>query len=348
MIQAMGAPLPSVVLWEVTYACPLRCIHCYSESGVRPSRQLGYDEMLRVAEALARMGPRVVHLSGGEPLVVRGLLDVVERLAAAGVAVVLTTSGHGLTPELASGLSRLCHSIHVSVDGADAATHDRIRGRDGSFASALEALAAWNELSRLRRGAGGPPVRFGIDFVLLRSNFHQLRRVVTELVPRFGELEFVIGNGVVPQGLASREGFEDDLLTDEQTAQLADPEWIASLAALAPDGVVVQLRDNVDLRMHPDLVESGTAWTLDRLIVEPDGEVRALEVYEGHVGNVLTDSPEVLWERTRARRSHPLVRGELATVHSSAEWAAATRRIDRHFASPADQERLDRRKPYTR
>ena len=44
--------LPSVVLWEITYACPLRCTHCYTESGRRPSRQLSLDQMLA---ACARM-----------------------------------------------------------------------------------------------------------------------------------------------------------------------------------------------------------------------------------------------------------------------------------------------------
>lgn len=47
----MIAPPPDVV-WDITYACPLRCTHCYSESGRRPARQLSRAELIRVADAL--------------------------------------------------------------------------------------------------------------------------------------------------------------------------------------------------------------------------------------------------------------------------------------------------------
>ncbi|OLZ64220.1 hypothetical protein AV521_36125 [Streptomyces sp. IMTB 2501] len=55
-------------MWDTTYACPLRCSHCYNESGRRPARQLSPADMLRVAGALIDFGPRVVALSGADPL----------------------------------------------------------------------------------------------------------------------------------------------------------------------------------------------------------------------------------------------------------------------------------------
>lgn len=338
-------PHPSVVLWELSYACPLRCTHCYSESGVRPSRQLARDEMMEVADALAAFGPRVVHLSGGEPLIVRGLLDVAARLADKGVDVVLTTSGWGLDDTLARGIAELFHSVHVSVDGPDAATHDRVRGKSGSFDAALAALEAFDALSRAGRSRGRR-LRFGIDYVVLRSTFDSMSRLILEVVPNFPELEFVIFNGVVPQGLASREGYEVELLTDDQMRALGDLDFVDSLEKLAPKGVKLAVRDNLDLMMHPELVKEGAAWTLDRLIVEPDGMVRALEVYEGHVGDVRKESLETLWQRVQERRRDPLVTGELGRVRSSVEWARATREIDRNFASTDDLVRLGKRKPY--
>jgi MoaA/NifB/PqqE/SkfB family radical SAM enzyme len=292
--------------------------------------------MLRIADALATIRPRVVHLSGGEPLIVPGFIAVAERLRDHGISVVLTTSGFGLDDALAAAVARTCHSVHVSVDGADAETHDRIRGRAGSFAAALTALGRLDALG----------TRYGIDFVVLRSNFDQIERLLTKVVPRFPRLEFVILNGVVPQGLASRESYEPELLTDEQTRLLGEEGFQERLQALAPPGVVVSPRDNLDLKMHPELVEEGVAWTLDRLIVEPDGLIRALEVYEGHVGNLLEEPAQALWDRVCERRRHPLVQEATAQARSSGEWAAAARRIDRSFASPADLVRLARRKAY--
>ncbi len=339
-------PLPSVVLWEVTYACPLRCPFCYSESGLRPSRALPLEQMLRVADRLLTIRPRVVHLSGGEPLVVKGLFEVAERLQRGGVQVVLTTSGFGLDAEAARGIGASCHSVHVSIDGPDAVLHDRLRGREGSFAAALDGLGLLDRLSRARREAGQPRVRFGIDCVVLRSNFDALPRLVTDVAARFPELEFVIFNGVVPQGLASRAGYEEELLDEAQMAALDSGELERSLTLLGGGRLAVFTRNNFDLQMHPETVRDGTAWTLDRMIVEPDGAVRAMEVYEGTVGNVLDESLDLLWARSCDRRRDPFVAEQLAKVHSAAEWSAATRVIDRRFAVDKELVRLDKRRPY--
>lgn len=337
-------PLPSVILWEVTYACPLRCPFCYSESGLRPARALPVDEMLRVADRLLTIHPRVVHLSGGEPLLAAGLFPAAERLQRGGVQVVLTTSGFGLDAEAARAIGAFCHSVHVSVDGPDAALHDRLRGREGSFAAALEALALLDRLARARREAGLPRLRFGIDCVVVRSNFDALPRLITEVAARFSEIEFVIYNGVVPQGLASRAGYEEELLDEAQMAALDSGELERAFSALG--SVAVFTRNNFDLQMHPDTVREGTAWTLDRMIVEPDGAVRAMEAYEGTVGNVLDEPLDVLWRRSCERRSDPFVSDLLRNVRSTAEWSAATRTIDRRFAPLAELTRLDKRRPY--
>jgi MoaA/NifB/PqqE/SkfB family radical SAM enzyme len=233
----------------------------------------------------------------------------------------------------------------VSVDGAEATTHDRLRGKAGSFDAALGALALLDELSRRRRAEQSRPVRFGVDCVVVQSNFDELPELVARLSNRFSELEFIIFNAVVPQGLASRESYEAELLTDAQMNRLESDELMATLRARAAGHVRLFTRTNLDLQMHPTLVAEDTAWTLDRLIVEPDGMVRALEVYEGHVGNVLVDPdpPEVLWQRVAERRSHPFVVEQLSNVRTSSEWAAAARKIDRFFASPADLVRINKR-----
>jgi MoaA/NifB/PqqE/SkfB family radical SAM enzyme len=338
--------LPSVVQWEITYACPLRCSHCYSESGSRPARQLTGARLFALTDALAAMKPRVVHVSGGEPLLVGELTEVASRLRSAGVSVVLTTSGFGLDEARARELAEVFHSIHVSVDGADKRTHDRIRGRAGSFAAAMNALALFDGVAAERRRAGTAPLRFGIDFVVLRSNFGELERVVTDLAPRFRELEWLIFNGVVPVGLASRESYEPELLTDEMRRRLGDEELAGALQAAAPEGVIVVLRDNFDLSLHPEIQSEGSAWTLDRLVVEPDGEVRALGAYEGLVGSLLDEPIEVLWARALERRNDPRVVEALAGVRTARDWAAAARRLDLEFAPPRELVRIRKRKPY--
>src|SRR3954464_3690333 len=87
------SPLPAIVNWDITYACPLRCSHCYSDSGRRPSRQLPLEEALRLCDVLVSMRPRFVCICGGEPLLVKGLPQIAERLVAGGIRTIIYTSG---------------------------------------------------------------------------------------------------------------------------------------------------------------------------------------------------------------------------------------------------------------
>src|SRR5882672_633144 len=57
---------PVHVVWEITLACDLKCMHCGSRAGHRRPRELDTRECLEVVDALARLGTREVSLIGGE------------------------------------------------------------------------------------------------------------------------------------------------------------------------------------------------------------------------------------------------------------------------------------------
>ncbi|MET7550844.1 radical SAM protein [Streptomyces sp. NPDC005500] len=333
---------PSVVIWDITYACPLRCIHCYSESGRRPTRQLAADDLLRVAGALISLRPAEVALAGGEPLLVPGMMAAAERISAAGIQVSVYTSGWTLRPEQVEELAGVFTRIHVSVDGATAPVHDGIRGRTGSFERAMNALDFLDDAAELRRAEKGSPIAFGVDWVAVRSNFHEIERFCTDIAPRFRNLAFAGFGAAVPSGLASRQSFADrELLSDAQASLLKHVDFTAHLRSLLPDSVRMTTTDNRMLQMRPDQVERGEV--MPGLQVEPDGEVRAMPIYEGTVGNILTENPYDLWARSVARWSHPVVTEALSGAYSMQEWAQAARRIDYHFGSAAVRARIDAR-----
>ena len=327
---------PLEVIWDITYACPLRCSHCYSASGRRPTRQLDHREMLRVADAIVAMKPFGVSIAGGEPLLVNGVFEIAERMSAAGTKVALFTGGWSLRPEMVEDIARHFFRVSVSVDGATAAVHDRIRGRRGSYDRAMNGLTMLDEAARERR------LSFGIDYVVVRSNFHQLDDLCTVVAPTFANLEFIAFGAVVPEGLASREGFaEHELLADSQVSQLGSHEFRERLRSLAPPSVQVTATDNLALQMRPDRIRRGVFFPA--LQIEPDGEVRAMPAYEGTVGNVLTDSPASLWRRAVERWHDPFVVDVLTPVRTMEQWAEATRKIDYHFGSAAVRALIDRR-----
>ncbi|MFF4406717.1 radical SAM protein [Streptomyces sp. NPDC001404] len=347
---AEGGPVnmhngPAGVIWDITYACPLRCMHCYSESGRRPSRQPSHGELLRIAEALASLRAQEVAIAGGEPLLVRGLFEIIERFSRVGSPVVLYTSGWTVDAALAEELLRTVHGVAVSLDGATAEVHDRIRGRMFSFERAVRALELLDEASRALKARGETPGVFGVEVAVMRSNHHQVEAFCSDIAPRFPEMRHLVFGVTIPAGLASREGFVDhELLDDEQVRRLCDPGTLTFLKALAPTGLRVAVEDNRREMMHPDSVAKGEA--LPVMHVTPDGDVHAMPIYEGRVGNVLDESPHVLWERALARRSDPFVVETLAPVVTMRDWAQAVRRIDRHFGSAEDLARIGRRSAF--
>ena len=339
-------PTPRFIVWDITFACPLRCTHCYSESGRRRSRQLGADDLLRVTDAMIAASPSAIILSGGEPLLLPEIFAVAERMVAAGVAVILYTSGWHFDPAMLLEITRLMARVTVSIDGATAEVHDRIRGRAGSFGRAMDTLAqldcAFGELRR--RGERTPEL--GVDFVVMQYNFHQIREFCVLVSSRFLELSSISFGSVSPTGLASRPDFEGELLEDEQVRALADGRLAAELQGLVPPSIVVSTTDNRRTQLHPDVLAAGG--DLPPLQVEPDGLVRAMPLYEGTVGSLLKEPLAVLWERAIERWSDPFVVETLRPVTTMRAWAEATRRLDQRFGSADDLARIARRPRYTR
>jgi MoaA/NifB/PqqE/SkfB family radical SAM enzyme len=337
-------PPPSDVVWDITYACPLRCVHCYSESGRRPSRQLDRDGLFRVAEVLIAMKPRAIVFSGGEPLAVPELLELAGRFEAAGVAAHLYTGGWGLRPQMAEPLADNFSKITVSVDGATAGTHDRIRGRAGSFERAMAALARLDEAIGGRRRSGRPSPALGIDFTVMRGNWDEMEAMCSVAAQRFSYLDYLHFGAVTPSGLASRAGFAaTESLTAQQLGSLAGQDLARRMASLVPPTLGVFTSDNSAFLMHPDRLAAGE---IPALQVEPDGRLRAMPIYEGTVGSLLEEDPLVLWERAVRRWQDPFVDRLLRSAADPARSAAVSRRIDWSFGTDEDRARILARPAY--
>jgi len=340
-------PTPRFIVWDITYACALRCVHCYSESGRRPSRQLNAADLYRVTDAMIAVHPKAIVLAGGEPLLVKELFSVAQRMVDAGVEVFLYTGGWGFVPAMLPSIMDVCARVTVSIDGATADVHDRIRGRAGAFERAMGALGQLDRaVGELRRGGRRGPT-LGVDFVVMQSNVHQLRDFCVDVVPRFAALSYVSFGAVIPTGLASRPSFaEQELLSEEQVSLLGDGRMAQELQSLAPPSVTIHTTDNRMFQLHPDLLAAGM--DIPPMQVEPDGKVRAMPIYEGTVGSLLSESVSVLWERAMERWSDPFVVETLRPAITGKQWAEATRRIDHRFGSAQDTARIARRPTYTR
>ncbi len=179
---------------SVTDRCNFRCVYCRSGESATPTTELPIAGYAHMIELLVGLGVDKVRLTGGEPLLRQGLLDLVRHIRTLRSAfdqeghpthdgrqieIALTTNGHLLAPMAgdlkAAGLDR----VTVSMDAVDPETFARITRVPRSFQRVLDGIHAAQD-------AGLGPVK--VNCVLLRGwNDDQI-----ELFGEFARREQVI------------------------------------------------------------------------------------------------------------------------------------------------------------
>lgn len=131
---------PIYCVWEITLRCDLACRHCGSRAGHARSDELSTEQCLDLVRQMAELGVKEVTLIGGEAYLRDDWTEIVRAIRAHGMQATMTSGGRGITAERAKMAAEAgLQSVSISIDGLEA-THDRLRGVDGSFRSALEAL----------------------------------------------------------------------------------------------------------------------------------------------------------------------------------------------------------------
>jgi radical SAM protein len=134
---------PFLVIWELTQACDLSCVHCRAcAQPLRHPLELSTDEGKRLIDEVADMRVPVFVLTGGDPLKRPDVFDLVEYASSRGVRISLTPSATPLLTRDAvaelkrRGLARLA----ISLDGPTAEIHDAFRRVPGSYDWTLDAV----------------------------------------------------------------------------------------------------------------------------------------------------------------------------------------------------------------
>ncbi len=133
------APL-SLAMLCITPRCPHACPYCYNAQDHGPEELLPTALLVDALRDLADAGVHNVFLSGGEPML---RLDDLPTLIQADrrLGVWLVSTGHGMAPGTMGRLATEgLRGVMLSIDGLDAAKHDTVKGREGSWAEACRAL----------------------------------------------------------------------------------------------------------------------------------------------------------------------------------------------------------------
>ena len=217
MIDVYGREITYLRL-SVTDRCDLRCAYCMPQAMrfLPRAEVLGLDELDRMASAFIRCGVRKLRLTGGEPLVRKGIIDLVAGLSrhlrtGALDELTLTTNGTQLARH-AEALA--CHGIrraNVSLDTLNPATFTRLtRGGDlGEVVAGIDAA----------RAAG---LRVKLNTVALRDdNVSETTELVAWARARNCDISFI---EVMPMGAVDAERIDQHVPLSQVRARI-EARW---------------------------------------------------------------------------------------------------------------------------
>lgn len=198
-----------VVVWNVTRACNLKCVHCYAHAtDDATSNELSTDEGRRMIDDLAEFGVPVLLFSGGEPLVRKDLPELAAYAVEKGMRAVISTNGTLIRRETAQTLKQIGLSyVGISLDGLEP-VNDHFRGVKGAFAKAMTGIRNCQE-------AG---IKVGLRFTINKQNVQEIDGIFDLLEEM--EIPRVCFYHLVYAGRGS-EMVKDDL-THEQTRAAVD------------------------------------------------------------------------------------------------------------------------------
>src|SRR5215470_15277731 len=161
---------PRLIFWEVTKGCNLRCVHCRATATELSSpTDLPTAKALDIIDQIAEVSHPILVLSGGEPLYRSDIFQLACYAGEKNLRVALATNGTLVTKEVARMIAdSSIKRVSISLDGADANTHDTFRGIPGAFEAALYGFRNLKEV--------GMSVQ--INMTIARHNAEQLPAVL--------------------------------------------------------------------------------------------------------------------------------------------------------------------------
>lgn len=213
---------PFIVVWEITRACALHCVHCRAEAQHRRHPdELSTEEGKRLLDEIQSMDSPIFVFTGGDPLIREDLFELAAYGKSIGLRVSMTPSA---TPRVTIDSMKKAAEIGLdrwafSLDGSNAAIHDRFRGTSGSFDLTMRSLAYLREL--------GMPLQ--INTTVCVHNKHDLPHIAN-LLTEMGVVMWSVFF-LVPTG----RGKDDDMISPEEGEEIL--HWLAELGERVPFGV---------------------------------------------------------------------------------------------------------------
>lgn len=254
---------PYVISWNLTYRCNLACEHCYLDAGWKPRvrtpefadrRELDTQQCKKIIDDIVDFAPECVTiLTGGEPLLRRDILEIIQYGHQRALWMVVGTNGVLITESLAIRLKEEgVRGLALSLDSVDPQRHDAFRRVRGAWENTVNGAALLNQVE----------LPFIVQTTVARLNLNELEEIAefacSELEARVWNLYFLVPSG-----------------RGQFTSDLEPEEYDRVLAALR------RIQKNYKGRM---LVNAKCAPHYTRYLFERDPESPFLKVFQGGAG----------------------------------------------------------------
>ncbi|HJV30553.1 MAG TPA: TIGR04053 family radical SAM/SPASM domain-containing protein [Bacillales bacterium] len=280
---------PFIVIWELTRACQLKCLHCRAEAQYRRDhRELTLEEGKNLIDQIHDMNNPMLVFTGGDPLLREDVFDIAKYAIDKGVRVSMTPSA---TPNVTKEAMEKAKDVGLarwafSLDGPTAKVHDHFRGTEGSFDLTIERIKYLHEL--------GLPLQ--INTVISRYNYEYL----DEMAKLVEDLNCVLWSVffLVPTG----RGQETDMISPVEHEKVF--RWLYELSKRVPFDIkttaaqhyrrvviqqkTVEAKDQTqEIKYLNALTEQGLTGSIDGLGRAPKGVNDGNGfVFISHIGDV--------------------------------------------------------------
>ena len=205
-----GAPF--LIVWDITYACNLKCKHCYANAGKKLENELTTEEAKKVIDILDKASVPVISFSGGEPLIRPDIFELTRYAADKGIYVAVATNGTLITKEKAKEMKKAgIQFTQISLDGATAKTHDTFRGIDGVFEKTIKGI----------KNAVDEGFFVNIATTAIKNNYQEIPKIIY-LCEKMNVTWFMLYN-FVPTGRG--KFIKDNDLTSYEREKLLNDIW---------------------------------------------------------------------------------------------------------------------------
>ena len=296
-----------LLFWESTIRCNLSCAHCRRvESDDTVESDMTTAQASQLIDQLAQMGHQqnsmpILVFSGGEPLCRSDLFELIREAGSKGVKCALATNGTLIDQTMAEKIKAApIERVSVSLDGATADIHNKLRKLVGSFEAAVKGAGYLRQYG----------VPFQINMTVTRYNVHQMDDIFV-LAKELGAVAVHLFM-LVPVGCGEEFAEEDMLSADEYEQllqQVTQKEFGGRLEVKVTCGphyerVIREQKAGQRRTSKGCLAGSGV------LFVSHSGDVFPCGYLPVHCGNILQTPLAEIWNNSidlaRMRDTHQL------------------------------------------